>query len=449
MDRLPPHSQEAEQGALGCCLLEPDRRVAELQGALGHHGAEAFYDLRNRMVWEAVVAVRDSGRLVEPVAVAEHLKAAGALEQAGGVNYLLVLMDATPSPANLESFAAILWEKSVLRRVVRHCQDTAAKAFAWNGDLGALLDEFERGSLAAGAGNMAAGAVSIAAVQQALTDAYEAASRRDEAAGLGTGFPSLDRIAGGMMPKELVVVGGTPSAGKTTLVLHAAVNICAAGTPVSFFSGETSARKLVHRMHALLGRIDSGKFFWREADTNEMDKARMLAGLSAVARMRERFFLHDAPLGTDLVGKARADYQRGSRFFVVDYLQLIDGTGGDEFERVTNAVRMVKRMAKELDSPVVLVSSLSRPEKGSSRKPRMNDLRQSGQIEYDADKIVLLHVDDKDRDEDSRDVDVHVAKNKDGKTGSCTLRMVAPQFRFEDPEAEERAAERGKGEHYD
>ena len=423
-----PHSQEAEAGLLGCCLLDW-RKLAVLEGAFGAAGEQAFYDLRHQAIYRAMLDLRDGGHEVEPVAVADRLKATGLLDQCGGMGYVLALCNATPSAENAPHFAAIVVEKRTLRELLALCHGMVAQVADYNGEVSELLDDFERKALAVGSGRVQSRDANIPEEQQTLIDDYEAAHRGQRVPGVMTHFENLDAIAGGMKPAELIVIGGNPSSGKTTLALCIVARAAATGTTVSFFSGETGARNLVHRLHCMEARVDGGVFM--NGQPSERDLQRMAVGAGKVAHYRDRLLIDDGSLGRDLIAKARRHWQRGARLFVVDYLQLIDAPGATEFERVTNASKLGKRMAKELDSPVIFVSSLKRPEKGSSAKPKVADLRQSGQIEYDADKVLLLHVADDERDAAIRTVECHVAKHKDGPTGVCLMTMFASEFRME------------------
>jgi replicative DNA helicase len=267
----------------------------------------------------------------------------------------------------------------------------------------------------------------VKAIQKALIQKYQEAHERKLAPGLMSGFYDLDRLAGGMMAQEMIVVGGVPSAGKTTLAMNIGLAVAQSGVTVSVCSLETSAEKLIHRFHCMAGRVDGGPFL--RGEPTEGDFPKITAGINRVNAIADRLLIHDESMSdTQLAAVCRRDYQRGARLFIVDYLQLIQSKGDGEFERVTKASKCIKSIAKELNCPVIVVSALSRQEKGKPRKPSLNDLKQSGQIEYDADKVYLLHCE---TNEDIRAVECDVAKNKDGAKGTVSLTLFACQFRFE------------------
>jgi len=431
IDRLPPHSIEAERGVLGCCLMDAGALDAAML-KLGDN-MEAFYDLRNRTIYESLVAMRSDMLPIDLITVHQHLKDRKLLSNVGGIGYVSECIDKTPAASNLDYYLTIVCEQYLLRKLVQNCSGAVGRIYDFEGDVPGLISEVEREVLAVRQTfDRGRGRTNIAAIQQSLTDIYEAAIMQNQVAGLQTGFHDLDRKLGGLMPQEMIVVGGSPSAGKTTLALNIGFGVARAGTIVSIISMETSATKVVHRLHCLAGQLDGGGFIRGGASESEL--GRMMGAMQTVRDASERLFLNDTTL-TDgqLQALCRQDYARGARLFVVDMLQNIQAEGKGEFERVTNASKCVKNIAKELNVPVIVTSALSRVEvnqkTGKPRRPTMHDLRQSGQIESDGDKIVLLHCDD--RESDVRTVECTVAKNKDGPCGTINFTFFANQFRFE------------------
>lgn len=425
LHRLPPHSLEAEQGVLGCAVLGGDAAVADVVAGCS---PDSFYDLRNRTVFEAVAEMRDRRAPVDLLTLHDKLKASGQLEAAGGLAYLMSLPNAVPSEANLPYYLTTLAEKTAARKLIETCRAFAVRSYSYDGDFAVLVDEFEREALkvrGALAGDRS-GPADLKKVQQELIADYEAAMQRGVPTGLLTGFADLDHKCAGLCPKELVVVGGKPSSGKTTLALNVAVRVAQGGTKVAFYSLETSAKKLAHRIQCLLAPVDGGGF--RRGQVSEAETAGMMRGVDALAKCRHNLLIYDFPM-TDagLAAAARADWQRGARLFVVDYLQLVEAKGDGAVDRTTNASKALKRMAQELDCPVLVVSSLNRKTEG---KPTIANLRESGQIDFDADKIWLLSTDGTE-DDDVREVCCDVAKNKDGPKGDVSLTLFAAQFRFE------------------
>ena len=227
------------------------------------------------------------------------------------------------------------------------------------------------------------------------------------------------------MGKDLIVVAAEQSAGKTTLALNIAVRVAESGVSVAFYSMDSSVESLMHRIHCMKGEVDGSPF--RRGNATESDVIAMIRGTTALSALRERLFLYDCPLSdSGLLAMARSDWQRGARLFIVDYLQCVEAEGSNETEKVGNVSKALKRMALELDCPVIVISSLNRDFEG---KPQLRNLRQSGQIQYDANKVLLLSTDNVSGD--MRTVICDVAKNKDGGSGEVELTLFAAQFRFE------------------
>ena len=235
------------------------------------------------------------------------------------------------------------------------------------------------------------------------------------------------------MGQELIIIAGNPSTGKTTLALNIAYRVARDGHKVSLISMETSAKKLVHRLHSLAGQVEGGKFL--RGQVEDSDFAEMSQGVISVREIADNLLIHDCGAMTEgkLLSICRKDYQEGSRLFIVDYLQLLQARGESETEKTTNASKCLKGLAAELNCPVIAIASLHRQEVGKVRRPLMSDLRQSGQIEYDAEKIMLLYCEDVTLP--IREVECNIAKNKDGPLDTVKLTMFSGQFRMENASA--------------
>lgn len=422
--KVPPHSSEAEQGVLGCAMLGGGDTIAEIAACCS---ADDFYDLRHRQIFEAVMALWDRREAVDVVTLTDVLRTGGKLEQCGGVGYVMSLPNTVPSAANLPYYAGMLREKRLLRNLIDTCRQYAVRAYSFDGKIEELLASYEQASLAIGRllnGNET-GPANLREVQKRLMAEYEEAAQNGKPQGITTGFSDLDWKLGGWMPNDLVIVGGRPSTGKTTLALAFMLAALKAGVKCSFVSLETSAARIVHRLQCSEGAVDGGPF--RNGTASGGDVARMVQGSKAVARLRDSMFIHERPMtDAQLAAAARSDWQRGSRLFFVDYLQLIDTKGDTPVDRASKTSKALKRLAQELSVPVIVVSSLNRDVEG---KPKLSNLRESGQIEFDADKVLLLSTDEPDMP--VREVCVDIAKNKDGGLGECALTLHAGQFRFE------------------
>lgn len=427
LDRQPPHDLEMEMGVLGCCMLSPNECMDEVILKAGER-KEMFYDLRHQAIYSALLHLRMANQPIDLKTVYLHMKDEKVLEQVGGIAYLSQIQDGIPSAANLSWYLEKTVEKFLLRSAVEVCTGVVGRIYGYEGEVDQLLSAMEhevlniRQMFTRGRGR-----VNVTDIQLKLIQMYEDAFNHKQVAGLLTKFHDWNKKLGGFMGQELIIIGGTPSSGKTTLAMNIAYGLAEAGNRVSMKSFETSATKLVHRFNCMAGQINSTGFL--RGDITEEDFLRMQAAIGKVNGVRENLMISDqAMTDTELVASCRQDYAAGARMLVVDMLQNIQVPKADgEYERVTIACQTVKRIAKDLDVPVILTSALNRVEPG--KKPTMANLRQSGQIESDADKIILLHCDK--RDEDVREVDGDVVKNKDGPLGTIPFTFFSSQFRFE------------------
>ena len=215
LDRLPPHSTEAEQGVLGCLLWSPNdcmnECIAKFKG-----DQEVFYDLRHQTIYDVMQGLLDEEGRFDLITLQQRLKDKQILEQVGGIAYLSSMQDAVPSAANLSYYLDIVVEKAVLRKLIRTCSDVVGRAYEHEGEGMALVDEAERCILAVRPMMRSRNTVDIAQIQRDLISLYDSAMT-GVVAGLLTDYPDLDRKLGGALPQEVIVIGGTPSSGKSTL----------------------------------------------------------------------------------------------------------------------------------------------------------------------------------------------------------------------------------------
>lgn len=428
IDRLPPYDQEAEQAVLGCVLLAPNESMPECLAHL-RAGAESFYDLRHQEIYRHFLALYDEHRVVDVVTVRERLASSGRLEDCGGLEYLAALPDTSASPSSIGAYLEIVQKNYLLRTIIHVCTEHVARAYEVNGDSADFLDGFEAAALAIrNEIQPLSGWVNIPAIQAQLSEEYEAAYHQGRPMGLLTGFDDLDRISGGMLDQEMIVVAGLRSSGKTTIAMNVAYRVARRGIGVGILSLETSGKKIIHRMACSIGKFDGSGLL--KGETTPIDAPKAVAAFSKLNRCRNKLMISEegALTPTQISATARRMAQAGARLFIIDYLQLIGSSGRGEYERATAASKAIKNLAKQLNAPVIIISSLSRESDKADRPPKLSDLRASGQIEYDADKVWLLYSEK--LEGEVRTVDLHVAKNKDGPTGSVKMKFFASQFRM-------------------
>jgi replicative DNA helicase len=430
IDRLPPWDADAEKSVLGCILQEPQSCMAECVLKL-RSGPDSFYDLRHQTIYRAMVELYDDRKPIDTVILHEHLNAGKQLENVGGTGYVSELADYGVH-FNIAEYLDIVLRKYLLRKIINLCVESVASAYEANGEARECLDRFEAQALAIRSNVEPVGGIAdIRAVQCQLEADYDLAYTKQSAVGIHTGFTDLDHRSGGMMEQEMIILAGLRSTGKTSLAASIAFNVARAGIGVGFISLETSAKKLVHRLGCNAGQFD-GSLLLRGLNA-ETVLGKATVGFDRLRACQQHLLISDAgPLSPiQLAAICRRMFQAGARLFVVDYLQLLNCPGQKEYDRATYASKAIKNLAKELNCPVIALCSLSRDSDKEARRPRLSDLRASGQIEYDADKVWLLsNADAKESDSAVRGVVLDVAKNKDGPTGDLRLTFFANEFRM-------------------
>lgn len=445
VDRLPPHSIEAEQGILGCQLISPNQCIGEVIEKLKEDGVAAHYDLRHQVIQKELVEMYNARMAIDLITLQQRLKDKQLLEQIGGIPYLIQLHDAVPSAANLAYYLDIVREKYLLRKLIQTCTGVVGRIYDFEGDVEALLDDVEKEILHVNESREQNEVKDVKTlVNDALTTIENFFNRKGELSGLSTGFPDLDKMTDGLHGGEMIIVAARPSMGKTSLAMNIAEHVALQlRLPVAVFSLEMSASSLILRMLCSLARVNMRNIrdgFMSEADfpklmtaSNQLSKANLLiddtAGLS-ILQLRAR--------------ARRMHQQHGIKLFVVDYLQLLNSTARraqeNRQQEIADISSGIKALAKELNVPVVVLSQLNRElEKDKSRKPRLSDLRESGSIEQDADLVGLLYKPDAGDDDegaaqqesDGVAVNFLIAKQRNGPTGDVNLTFLKPYTRFE------------------
>jgi replicative DNA helicase len=443
LDRLPPHSIEGEQGVLGCVLLSPNECMGECIEKLKDEGAESFYDLRHRTIYETLAGMFDTREAIDLITLQQRLKNKQLLEQVGGIAYLSQLQDAVPSAANLSYYLEIVREKHLLRKMIQTCTGVVGRVYDYEGEVDALLDEVERDVLRISESRVQGGTPTTKdLVNKAIGTIENFFSRQGVLTGLATGFADLDRMTDGLHGSEMIVVAARPSMGKTSLAMNVVEHVVLENKlPVGVFSLEMSAESLVLRMMCSIARVNLRSI--REGFMSESDFPKLT---SAAGRLANAPLFIDDTAGLSILqlrARARRLHQmHGVRLFVIDYLQLLHSTARraqeNRQQEISDISSGIKSLAKELKVPVLVLSQLNRElERDKSRKPRLSDLRESGAIEQDADVVGLLYKpnagdDDEGTEEaDGIPVNLLIAKQRNGPTGDVNLTFLKPYTRFE------------------
>jgi replicative DNA helicase len=433
----PPHSVEAEQSVLGALLIDSVAwdQVADVVRA------EDFYRPDHRLIFEAFAELVAAGRPGDVITVSEQLERRGRLVDAGGLAYLGTLARDTPTAANARSYALIVHERALLRRLLEAGRQIASSVFSDEGlaarDLvdraeALVFDIAEQGARGRG------GAIRVASLLPPLIDKIdEWHSDPDKLRGLATGFTDFDRLTGGLRPGDLVVVAGRPSMGKTTLAVNMAE--FAAVSPdirasVAIFSMEMPSEQLVTRMLSSIGHVPLNSI--RTGRISDDDWVRITAATSQLSEAK--LFIDESPglTPTELRARARRiKREHGLGLVVVDYLQLmqVPGTKENRATEIAEISRGLKALAKELQVPVIALSQLNRGvEQRQEKKPVMSDLRESGAIEQDADMILLIYRDEVyDKNTTKKGIaEIDLAKHRNGEIGTFLLTFQGQYTRF-------------------
>jgi replicative DNA helicase len=442
VDRLPPHSPEAEQGVLGCVLLSPNECMGEcIEKFKG--GAEVFYDLRHQTIFSTLVEMFDSREAIDVITLQQRLKNKQLLEEVGGIAYLAALPDTVPSAANLSYYLDIVQEKFLLRRMIQTCTEVVGRVYDYEGEVDALMDEVERDILRISESRVQSQTTTIKElVKKAISTIEDFHQRQGVLTGVGTGFTDLDKMTSGLHGGEMVVIAARPSMGKTSLAMNIAEYVSIEQRlPVGVFSLEMTSESLVLRMLCSRSRVNLRNV--REGFLAERDFPKLTGAAGKLASAP--LFIDDSSALSILQLRAKArrmSQQYGIKLFVVDYLQLLHSTARraeNRQQEIADISSGIKSLAKELNVPVIVLSQLNRElEREKNRKPRLSDLRESGAIEQDADVVGLLYTPSGDDEEsggsveqDAVPVNLLIAKQRNGPTGDVNLTFLKSYTRFE------------------
>ena len=438
LKKTPPHSPEAEKTVLGGILIDNKN----LNVVLSVISPEDFYKEANRKIIEKIVSLVDKGKPVDVVTLSEELQKAGALDEVGGASYLSSLMDGVPKSLNVEFYAQIIKEKSLLRQLILSSAKIISSSYEQKDDADQLLDEAQAAIIDVAEQRIKPGFVPVSLLTEPTLEMIKALHDRKEAVtGIPTGFRDLDALTAGFHNSEFLVIAGRPSMGKTALCLNIAQNVgLKTDYSVGFFSLEMAKEQIVIRLLCAEAQLDIKKV--RTGFIGERDFGKLK--LSAEALSRAKIFLDETPALTVMEMKAKArrlKMERNLDILFVDYMQLM--RPGGRFENRTQEMsyisRSMKELAKELRIPVVGISQLSRaPEKSRSKPiPQLSDLRESGAIEQDADVVIFIYREELYRPDDENirgEADVNVAKQRNGPTGKIKLAFLNTFARFSDAE---------------
>ncbi|MCL4426030.1 MAG: replicative DNA helicase [Firmicutes bacterium] len=434
LERLPPQNLEAEQSVLGSMLIEKEA-IARVQETLR---AEDFYRDSHRIVYEVISGLFDRGEAVDLITVTEELRRRGHLESIGGVSYLTTLANLVPTAANVEYYARIVEEKSLLRALIKAATEIVARGYAAQEEIDDLLDGAEQliFQIAQRRNNQSFFSLKELMVE-AFTRIEKLYGQKGGVTGVPTGFRELDQLTSGLQPSELIVIAARPSMGKTQLCLniarHAAIKY---RIPVAIFSLEMAREQLALRLLSSEAAVDGQRLrtgFLVDSDWGRLGQAMGRLGDAPV-------YIDDTPGATVAEVRARSRRMKAEKnlgMVVIDYLQLMQTRSRTENrqQEISEISRSLKALARELKVPVVAASQLSRAvESRPDKRPLLSDLRESGAIEQDADLVAFIYRDDYyNKDSEKRNIaEIIVAKQRNGPVGDVELYFERETGRFHD-----------------
>ena len=436
-DKLPPQSLDAEESVLGALMMDKNAviRVADILRP------EDFYKRSHQIIYSSILALYEKSEPIDALSLSNKLKESQELESVGGTTYLTSIVNAVPTASNVLHYAKIVRHKKILRDLISASQDIAQLGWQENQDIELVLDEAEKKIFSISERSLKQDFLPI---KLALEDAFERIDRLHKGdgalRGVATGFPDLDNYLAGLQKSDLVVLAARPSLGKTSLALDIARNVAMKEKiPVGIFSLEMSKEQLVDRLLASEAGVD----LWRlrtgrlsmDGDDSDLSKIQEAMGILAETPI----FIDDAASSNIMQMRTmarRLQAEHGLGLIIVDYLQLMEGRNGGSENRVqeiSEISRSLKNLARELDVPVLALSQLSRAvESRSPQIPRLSDLRESGSIEQDADVVLFIYREDREKpnSEKKNVAEIHIAKHRNGPVGKIDLYFNADQVSF-------------------
>lgn len=431
-ERVPPQNIEAEQAVLGAMLIDKEA-IAKATELLS---ADDFYREAHRVIFSAMLELYNKNEAVDMVTVTEILKRDNKLEDIGGIAYITSLANVVLTAANVKYHADIVAEKSVLRQLVRVSTEIAAMGYEANDDVGTLLDTAESRILEISNRKKKN---DFTAINDILMDSVQSIEsllqNKGGLTGLPAGFADLDKLTSGLHPSDFIILAARPSMGKTALALNIVQNVALrahkviGGEPrsVAFFSLEMSKEQLVNRMLCAEAGIDSQRL--RVGEMHDEDWTHLWDACDTMSRAK--IYIDDTAGITAMDMRSRArrlKAEHGLDLIVVDYLQLMQGSGkrnnsGDRQQEVSEISRSLKALARELDVPVLALSQLSRSvESRQVKRPMLSDLRESGSLEQDADIVAFLYREDYyNPDTENKHTELIIAKHRNGPVDTVNL----------------------------
>jgi replicative DNA helicase len=424
--RVPPQNIEAEMSVLGSLMLDKDAivKIADLVRP------EDFYKDANRLIYETMLELFEDREPIDVLSLSNKLEEKKKLEEVGGSGYLTDLVNSVPTASNIIHYAKVVQKKSLLRKLIAAASEIVEMGFQESEDVEKVLDEAEQRLFSVSQKYVKADFVPLKTYLESAFNRIDELHKGDrDIRGVPTGFSDLDNILAGLQKSDLVILASRPSIGKTSLSLDIARHVALQKKiPVGIFSLEMSSDQLVDRLLAAEARVDA----WRirtgrlRSSDDEDDFAKIGEAMG---------ILSEAPIYIDDSARAnvmemrtlarRLQSEHNLGLIIIDYLQLMEGRSSDNrVQEVSEISRSLKGLARELNIPVLALSQLSRAvENRSPQIPKLSDLRESGSIEQDADVVMFLYREDREKPDtpNKNIIQVIVSKHRNGPLGTASL----------------------------
>jgi replicative DNA helicase len=441
--RTPPQAVDVEQIVLGALLLDEEA----VSIAIETIDASFFYKPAHKAIFQAIMEMFDEKVEIDLITLTEKLKQAKKFDEIGGAYYLAEIANSTPSSANLKNYLGIVKQKALSRSLIKECTNIIDQAYEQNDDINVLLDQAEGKIFEISEMRMQKGFAGIKKILHTTFEKIDQLFHSDSSGvtGVYSGFKDLEKMTAGFQPADLIVLAGRPSMGKTALALNFCRNAAVDhGIPVGFFSLEMSSESLVMRLLCTEARVNQMNVRTGKLTKQEME--RLTGHVSQL--MNAPIYIDDSPSLNVLELRAKARRLKAEanvQMLVIDYLQLMDGTKGENRQQeITHISRSIKGIAKELDIPVIALSQLSRASESRdkhNKRPQLSDLRESGAIEQDADVVMFVYRPEYYNLEEFEDgtsthnmCEVVIGKQRNGPVGNVRLTFLKEFGKFADPD---------------
>ena len=427
MARKEPQNIDAEISVLGCGFLE---RTA-LDKIMDEVTDEMFYSVENRTIYKAMKNLHTNNIPVDAATVCNELDKNKELSKVGGVEYITDIINSVPSTANLNYYIKIIFEKSILRNLINKTTKIQEECYEEQDSIVDIVENAERNILSVYNDRLGKDIRSIQDVLPDIQKNMEAlAESKTDFTGIRTGYYDFDNITRGLQKKQVIIVAGRPGCGKSAFALNVALNAAIKNkNSIAFFSLEMGVEEIAKRMFGCVGKIDGDVLKTGKLKNNDWKKWN-----EAMSELSDtKFFIDDS--GGLTVSEIRRKCRKlknsdsGLDLIVIDYLQLLSSSSkyaGQRVQEVSEISRDIKKLAMELDVPVIALAQLSRSveqRKDGDKTPKLSDLRESGSIEQDADIVLFLHSDEYGKYDGNinRKIKLIIAKHRAGQTGAVDL----------------------------